>query len=76
MSLAGRAARTLGRYVSPRRVVAVGVAAAAIVGAIFLAQVLSGSAEPGRIIDAVRNERTQGLAVSASVGSLAPNFEA
>ncbi len=76
MSLAGRAARTFGRYVSPRRVVAVGIAAAAIVGAIFLAQVLSGNAEPGRIIDPVRNERTQGLGVGASVFQLAPNFEA
>jgi peroxiredoxin len=53
-----------------------GVAAAAIVGALFLVQALGGSAEPGRIIDSVRNERTQGLAVRPEVGQLAPNFEA
>ena len=74
--LAQRTVRTLGRYVSPGRLVVLGLAAAAIVGAIFLVQVLGGSAEPGRIIDPVRNERTEGLPVRAEVGELAPNFEA
>ena len=53
-----------------------GVAAAAVAGAIVLIQLLGGGAESAAIIDPVRNERTQGLGVSASVSQLAPNFEA
>ncbi len=75
MSAAGRTARAVGRYVSPRRLAMLGLAAAVIVGAVFLAQALGGSAEPGRIIDPVRNERTEGLFAGAQVGQLAPNFE-
>ena len=75
LSAGQRAARTLRGYFSPRRVVLLGIAAAAIAGAVFLVQVLGGGAEPGKIIEAVRNERTRGLGVSAAVGQLAPNFE-
>ena len=68
--MAERAARSLQRYVGARRLAALGIAAATIVGAVFLVQTLGGGAEPGRIIDPVRNERTQGLAVQAEVGQL------
>ncbi len=74
--MADRAARAVRGYFSLRRVAVLGVAAAAIVGAVFLVQALGGGAEPGRIIYPVRNERTQGLGVSAAVAQLAPNFEA
>ena len=53
-----------------------GVAAAAVVGAFFLIQLLGGGAQSATIIDPVRNERTQGLGVSPSVYQPAPNFEA
>ena len=52
-----------------------GIAAAAIVGAVFVAQTLGGSAEPGRIIDPIRNDITEDLFAGAQVGQLAPNFE-
>ncbi len=75
LSTGQRAAQAFRGYVSLRRVVLLGVAVAAIAGAVFLVQVLGGGAEPGKIIDAVRNERTRGLGVSAAVVQLAPNFE-
>ena len=62
-------------YLSLRRIAVLGIAVAAIAGAFFLVQALGGGAEPGKIIDAVRNEQTRGLGVSAAVGQLAPNFE-
>ena len=76
MSVRERLVHALRGYLNPGRLALLAIAVAVIIGAIVLVQVLGGSAEPGRIIDAVRNERTQGLAVSASVGSLAPTFEA
>lgn len=76
MSLTERGSRIIGRYLSLRKLAVLSLAAAAVVGAIFLAQALGGGAEQGRIIDPVRNERTQDVFVGASVGQLAPNFEA
>ncbi len=76
MSLVGRVSGIAGRLFSVRRLAMLGVAAATVVGAFFLIQLLGGSAEPGAIIDPVRNEQTQGLGVSPSVNQLAPNFEA
>lgn len=76
MSLAERAGGIMGRYFSVRRLAMLSVAVATVVGAIFLIQLLGGGAEPGAIIDPVRNEQTQGLGVSPSVNQLAPNFEA
>lgn len=71
-----RFTRGLRRYLRPGRLVALGIAAGIIVGAVFVIQSLSGGAEPGRIIEPVRNERTEGLGVRAEPGQLAPNFEA
>ena len=76
MSLGERARAGLGSYFTLGRLALIGVAAAAIVGAVFLVSTLGGGAESGRIIDNIANERTSGLGVSASVGSRAPNFEA
>ena len=76
MSLGERAREALGSYFSLGRLALIGVAAAAIAGAVFLVSTLGGGAESGRIIDNIANERTSGLGVSASVGSRAPNFEA
>ncbi len=76
VTVAERVVGALGRYVSPGRLAGLGIAAAAIVGAIFLVQTLGGSAESGKIIDPVTNERTEGLFPGAQVGQLAPNFEA
>ena len=74
MSAGERLARAVGAL-SLRRIGLLGLAAAAIVGAVLVVQALGGSAQSGRIIDPVRNERTRGLGVSAEVGQLAPNFE-
>ena len=76
MSLAARAGGIMRRSFSVRSLAMLGVAAVAVAGAIFLIQLLGGGAESAAIIDPVRNERTQGLGVSASVSQLAPNFEA
>ena len=76
MSFVERVSGIVGRYLSVRRLALVGVAAATLVGAVFLIQLLGGSAESATIIDPVRNERTKGLGVSPSVSQLAPNFEA
>ena len=76
MSIAERAGGIMRRYFSVRTLALLGVAAAAVVGAFLLIQLLGGSAQSATIIDPVRNERTQGLGVSPSVHQLAPNFEA
>ncbi len=76
MSFASRAGGIVRRYFSVGRLALLGVAAGAVVGAIFLIQLLGGGAESATIIDPVRNERTQGLGVSPSIYQLAPNFEA
>lgn len=76
MSLGERAREGLRSYLSLGRLALIGVAAAAIAGAVFLVSTLGGGAESGRIIDNIANERTSGLGVSASIGSRAPNFEA
>lgn len=76
MSILGRAGGIMRRYFSLRTLVLLGVAAAAVVGAFLLIQLLEGSAQSATIVDPVRNERTEGLRVSPSVYQLAPNFEA
>lgn len=76
MSLADRVGGLFSRYLSVRKLALLGIASAAVVGAVFLVQLLSGSATPGKIIDAVLNERTQGIGVSAAPFQVAPNFEA
>ena len=76
MSFAERASGIMRRYFSVRTLALLGVAAAAVVGAVLLIQLLGGGAESATIVDPVRNERTQGLGVSPSVNQLAPNGEA
>ncbi len=76
LSVLERAAQRLRRLVSLRQLAMLGIASGVIVGALFLIQLLGGSAESGRIIDPVTNERTAGKFTGASLGSLAPNFEA
>ncbi len=76
MSFAARGGEIMSRYLSVPKLALLGVAVATIVGAFFLIQLVGGGAESATIIDPVRNERTQGLGVSAAVNQLAPNFEA
>ncbi len=76
MSFAERVGGITRRLLSVRRLALLGVAAATVAGAVFLVQLLSGSATPGRVIDPVLNERTQSLGVSAGAFQVAPNFEA
>lgn len=77
MSFAERAGHTFRRYVSPGRLAVLGVAAAVIVGGIFLLQALGGAGgEPAIIIDPIRNPANENLGVFAQEGQVAPNFEA
>lgn len=77
MSVAERSADTMRRYVSPGRLAVLGIAAAVVVGALFLLQALGGGrGEPAISIDPVQNPANENLFVSAQEGNVAPNFEA